>query len=112
MAPAAATAIVLRVVDAEVIELCAGCLAGIAASEGSDEDLALAATALATDLGATHRAAAAPLLEAASREAVMLLDASDLDGHAFATALVRIAQLRLRVGEKLPRGPRPAVAAG
>jgi hypothetical protein len=91
----------LDVVDPEVMELCARCLAGAAAHQGSEDDLALAATALAADLSDTRRADAGALLDAASRRAAAHLDDSDLDGHAFAGALIGLARLRLRVAERL-----------
>ncbi len=77
------------------------CLAGAAVYEGTDGDLALAATALARDLADTHGSQAAALLDAASREAVAHLDASELGADSFAAALRRVARIRDRVDELL-----------
>jgi hypothetical protein len=89
-------------VDPELLELCRDCLIGTVLDAASDEDLRLAAIALSRDLADAQRAEARELLVAAAREAVVVLDASDIDAHGFAEALSRLAWLEARVTQALP----------
>ena len=93
--------------DAAVLDLCAQCLAGAAAYEGHEDDLALSATALARDLADTHKAQAAALIDSASRCATGLLDVSEVEAGSFAAALARLAWIRDRVAANLG-GARPS----
>lgn len=89
-------------VDPELLELCRDCLIGTVLDAVSDEDVRLAAIALSRDLADAQRAEARELLIAAAREAVVVLDASDLDADGFAEALSRLAGLKARVAQALP----------
>ncbi len=90
--------------DPDVVEECAHCLAGAAVHEGSDEDLALTARALARDLADTQGSRAARLLQEASRETIRWLDASELGRDSFLAALRRLAWIRGRVDGLLAAG--------
>ncbi|HUA45195.1 MAG TPA: hypothetical protein VMA77_08215 [Solirubrobacteraceae bacterium] len=85
--------------DPSGVEICAQCLAGAAAYEGDDDDLALAATALACDLAETQGDDAAMVLDLATREATKLL--VELEGESFANSLRRLAAVRHRVSLRL-----------
>ena len=89
-------------VDPELLELCRDCLIGTVLDTAGDEDLRLAAIALSRDLADAQRAEARELLIAAAREAVVVLDASDLDAEGFAEALSRLAWLEARLRKALP----------
>ena len=84
------------------------CLLGAVTCEESRDELTLTAMALTRDLAEIHDyGAAVGLLEAANRDAVSRLDASDLDADSFASALRCLASVRERVGS----GLRPAALA-
>ena len=87
--------------DADVVELCAQCLAEAAAHDAMNGDLVLSATALARDLGDVYPADAVALLDAASRRAMSCLERSCLDNHSFRAALCRLASLRADVCARL-----------
>lgn len=90
--------------DSDVVELCAACLAH-AAVVGGEDDFALAATALCRDIADTHGREQAALLEAAVRVATASVDASEIDRVGFVVALRRLARLREsvfpRAGDRL-----------
>ncbi len=69
--------------------------------QGEPDDVDLYATALARDLTYANAAEAGDLVNAASSEAIAVMDASDLDAREFATALRRLAQIRSGVERRL-----------
>lgn len=78
------------------------CLLGAVTCEESREELTLTAVALTRDLADTHcHGAAVELLDAATRDAVIRLDASELDADSFASALRCLASVRERVDSGL-----------
>lgn len=89
-------------IDPELLELCRDCLIGTVLDAASAEDLRLAAIALSRDLADAQRPEARELLIAATRDAVVVLDASDIDADGFAEALSRLAWLEARVTGALP----------
>jgi hypothetical protein len=74
------------------------CLLGAVSCEQSRDELTLTAITLTRDLADMHcHDAAVELLEAATRDAVTRLDASDLNADAFARALQCLASLREQI---------------
>lgn len=96
-------------VDPANVELCMYCLLGAVTCEESRDELTLTAAALARDLADTQcHDAAVELLDAATRDAVTRLDASDLDADSFARALRCLASLHDRIGSVLRPSALPA----
>jgi hypothetical protein len=96
----------LSMFDADVVDLCARCMADVAA-HGDEEDFALSAVAFARDITDAFPGAEAELRAVAAAEAIAYLDASDVDAPALALGLRRLVALR-----SPPRGAqlRPGVS--
>ncbi len=87
--------------EADVVELCSRCLVVAAIHQGEPDDVDLYATALARDLTYANAAESGDLIKAASSDAIVVLDASELDAREFATALRRLAQITAGVERRL-----------